>query len=423
MRRHSAPMIASLLESEALGLGMRCLLALSFLALLSCQTVPEQPHLAPPPPGVAYAWVTFDADGVRSSGASGLADRASGRALTVDDPVRVASVSKLIVALGVMRLVEQGRVDLDADVSRYLGWQLRNPAFPDRPISLRLLLSHRSSLRDEGDNYVIPLGGNVRAMTAERPASFDPEHAPGDFFRYSNLNFPVIGSALEKATGTRFDRLMHELVLAPLRLDACFNWTTCSDEKIARAVVLYNPDGSVRLDGLNGRRPACPVFAPPGSGCDLSRYEIGSNGALFSPQGGLRASAADLARIGQLLLNEGRHDGRAFLSRASVAAILQPAWRFNGANGETESGFYCAYGLASQSLPVRSPACSDDLFGDGRPAVGHAGEAYGLRSGLWIERGRKRGIAYFATNNGPDPADGKSAYKAVEEWLATKIGN
>ena len=67
-------------------------------------------------------------------------------------------MTKLTVALGVMRLVEAGRLDLDRDVSDYLGWTLRNPAFPDRPITLRLLLSHTSSVRDEGDNYVVPLG-------------------------------------------------------------------------------------------------------------------------------------------------------------------------------------------------------------------------------------------------------------------------
>ncbi|WP_163360631.1 serine hydrolase domain-containing protein, partial [Klebsiella aerogenes] len=78
----------------------------------------------------------------------GLADISASRPVTADDPVRIASISKLVVAIGVMRLVEQGRLDLDADVSRWLGWKLRNPAFPDAPISLRLLLSHRSSLTD-----------------------------------------------------------------------------------------------------------------------------------------------------------------------------------------------------------------------------------------------------------------------------------
>ena len=112
--------------------------------------------------------------------------------MTVDSPVRVASVSKLVVALGVMRLVEQGRLDLDRDVSDYLGWSLRNPAFPDRPITLRLLLSHRSSLRD-GVDYAIPLGTDLRSVVGA-PAAFDAEHPPGTYFRYTNLNFPVIAT-------------------------------------------------------------------------------------------------------------------------------------------------------------------------------------------------------------------------------------
>ena len=124
-----------------------------------------------------------------------------------------------------MRLVEQGRLDLDRDVSNYLGWSLRNPAFADRPITLRLLLSHRSSLRD-GVDYAIPLGTTLQSVLAA-PAAFDAEHPPGTFFRYTNLNFPVIASVIEAAAGERFDRLMARLVLQPLGLDACFNWTTC----------------------------------------------------------------------------------------------------------------------------------------------------------------------------------------------------
>lgn len=396
---------------------MRVFLSLSLLALTGCEGISLT--TAPPPPGVSYAWVKFDASGLRESGASGLADRAQNRRLTIADPVRVASVSKLVVALGVMRLVEQGRVNLDEDVSGRLGWQVRNPTFPDRPITLRLLLSHRSSLKDDNEAYVIPLGKTLRAALAD-PAAFDAEHAPGDYFRYSNLNFPVIASVLEMATGERFDRLMDRLVLEPLDLDACFNWTTCSDAQIARGVVLYNGDGSVRRDDLGSRQSRCQVSSLT-TECDLGGYALGSNGALFSPQGGLRISAQDLAKIGQLLLNQGRQGGRAFLSKASIDAIVRPVWRFDGSNGDTSSGFYCAYGLATQVLPTPVEGCRDDLFGDGRTAVGHAGEAYGLLSGLWIDRKRGVGVAYFAANNA-EPARGNSSYRAIEEWLASKIG-
>ncbi len=394
---------------------MRSILALAFALCASC-TAPAPAPLPPPPAAVPYAWVRFDAGGIKGSGASGLADPFAGWALTVDDPVRIASVSKMVVAMGVLRLAEQGKLSLDQDVSELLGWRLRNPAFPDKPITLRLLLSHLSSLQDDAD-YVIPFGETVRDKF-EDPKAFDREHAPDTFFRYSNLNFPVIASALETATGERFDRLMARLVLRPLELDACFNWTMCSDAAIARAVVLTRPDGSIALDNQQGRRPACPVFTRKGAACDLEAYGLGSNGGIFSPQGGLRISAMDLARLGQLVLRRGRLGKGRFLSEASMETLLRPHWRFDGANGATESGFYCSYALAVQVLPTSTAGCRDDLLGDGTALVGHAGDAYGVRSGLWVDRRRGEGIAYFATVNGDDPKPGRSAYRAIEEWLA-----
>lgn len=389
-----------------------------FLCLAACAPTPR-PVTAAPPEGVSYAWVSFDRQAVRDSGAGGMSDRAAGRATTIDDPVRIASVSKIVTALTVMRLVEQGRLDLDADVSEQLGWRLRNRAFPDQPITLRQLLSHTSSIKDEGENYVIRFGQELRPR-AEQPESFDQVHAPGTYFRYSNLNFPIIGSVLERATGERFDRLAHRLVLQPLGLEACFNWTTCSDAAISRAVVLYEEDGSPLLDNLQGRRPDCPVFVAEGIACTLDSYELGSNGALFSPQGGLRISAGDLATIGQLLLNRGGHRGTAFLSPASMETVVNPVWEYDGRNGVTDDGFYCAYGLSIQFLPGAHDECRDDLFG-GRRMIGHAGAAYRVRSGLWVDLERGVGIAYFSANNGKEPPFGRTAYRRVEEWLAGKL--
>jgi CubicO group peptidase (beta-lactamase class C family) len=387
---------------------MRGATLLLFLFLTGCASVP------------AFTWATFDRSGITASGASGLADRARGRRLTIDDPVRIASISKLVVALGVMRLVEEGRLDLDRDISDYLGWPLRNPSFPDRPMTLRQLLSHTASLQDEID-YAIPLGTTLRDAVADSRA-FDAAHPPGTHFRYSNLGFPVIASAMERASGERFDRLMARLVLQPLGLDACFNWTTCSRDDLRRAAVLYDAEGRPIRDDLGGRPPPCPVLVPEGIACDLAAYELGSNGALFSPQGGLRISVRDLGVVGRLLLNGGRHDGRPFLSEASITALTTPVWRFDGSNGETDGGFYCAYGLAVQSLPTAREGCRDDLFGGGRIMFGHAGDAYGVRSGLWIDAAQGNGIAYFATGNGEDPPRGESAYRRIEERLARRLG-
>jgi CubicO group peptidase (beta-lactamase class C family) len=367
-------------------------------------------------PQAAEVRVGFDRSGITSTHARGIADRRTGRHVTADDPVRVASISKLVVAMGVMRLVEAGTLDLDADVSRWLGWRLRHPRYPDAPITLRLLLSHRSGLTDAAD-YAIPLGQTLRDRIAD-PRAWDADHAPGGFFRYTNLNFPVVASVVERATGERFDRAMDRLVIAPLGLEACFNWAACAPSRAARAVVLYDATGKVATDDLQGRPPACPVNAPKGSACDLSTYRLGENGALFSPQGGLRVSMRDLARIGRVLLNEG--DG--FLSPASVATMTAPAWTYDGSNGVTgeggDSGFDCRYGLAVQTLATRRPGCHDDPFGDGRPRIGHAGEAYGLRSGLWVDRANGKGVAFFATAVKDGARGRRSAFSPQEERLA-----
>ena len=199
-----------------------------------------------------------------------------------------------------------------------------------------------------------------------------------------------------------------------MKLDACYNWPTCSDAAIARAVVLMQ-DGKPVRDDLGGKRPECPVFVKDGEPCDLSRNRLGENGALFSPQGGLRISMRDLARIGRMLLNGGTLDGIRILSPQSVQALLTPAWQFDGRNGDTDKGFYCTYGLATQQIPTSTYGCRDDPAGDGIVRNGHAGDAYGLRSGLWIDRASGTGVAYFVTGLSDDPPRGKSAYRAAEE--------
>ena len=135
----------------------------------------------------------------------------------------------------------------------------------------------------------------------------------------------------------------------------------------------------------------------------------------------MRISVRDLVTVGRLLMNSGYHDGRAFLRDESLQEMFGPLWRFDGTNGDTENGFYCAYGLAVQSLPIARAGCNDDLFGGGRIMLGHAGDAYGVRSGLWIDPRSNFGIAYVSIGNGEDPLRGRSAYRAIEEALAAHL--
>jgi len=385
------------------------------------------PAIATAAEPAAQVRVTFDRDALTSARSAGLADVAAGREVTIEDPVRVASISKLVVAIGVMRLVEAGKLDLDADVSTLLGWEVRHPAHPDVPITLRLLLSHTSSLTDEAGYWQVPLDGHLRDLLAD-PRAWDNEHAPGTFFRYTNLNFPIVASAMERATGERFDRLMRRLVFEPLALDACYGWATCSDAAIARAVVLYeSADGEPANDNLGGQRPACPVARARDGSCDLSQLQLGATGGLFSPQGGMRISARDIAKIGRLLLRGGEVDGVRLLSAESVETLFAPQWTLVDGNGVTaeeddsgqsRAGFFCRYGLAAQTLATPRPGCGDDPFGDGVERVGHAGSAYGLLSGLWLDRDSGTGVFYFATGMANAEPGSASAFTAVEEKLA-----
>lgn len=377
----------------------------------------------PPEGPVARVRVSFDLGGVIHRIEDGFADISAGRRITADDPARVASISKLVVAIGVMRLVEDGRLELDTDVSVYLGWSLNHPGRPEAPITLRRLLSHMSGLTDAA-GYGAPFNAPIREKLADL-AVWDAAKGPGEYFRYANINYPVIATVMEAVTGERFDQLMDRLVIAPLGLHACFNWASCSDETAARAVVLYDRDRQILADDNRGRRPDCPVTQDASGGCDLSLLMPGVNGGAFSPQGGLRISANDLSVIGRLLLGGGEIHGVRLLQPASVDLILGPVWTFDGSNGETfdsetadpAGALLCRYGLGAQTLATRSSLCADSPFADDIERVGHPGEAYGLVSGLWLDRATGTGDAYFITGADLTEYGPASAFYADEERL------
>jgi hypothetical protein len=114
----------------------------------------------------------------------------------------------------------------------------------------------------------------------------------------------------------------------------------------------------------------------------------------------------DLAKIGQALMGMDTDTG--FLSGRA-----QEQWLYamiNAANHlppEQTSPDFCGYGLGSYGL-VDAPPCRDDLFGDGRERIGHGGEAYGLRSGLWLDLDGM-GIAYFTTEVPPPTGEVETA--------------
>lgn len=348
---------------------------------------------------------------------------------------RVASITKTVVALGVMRLVEQGQLDLDADVSGYLGFTLRNPHFPDHAITPRMLLTHTSSLRD-GEIYAFPLPATLAdvfqpgSILWEEGAHFaapqtDVDAAPGRYFTYCNLGYGVLGTLIECVSGERFDEYMTRHVLAPLGLDATFDVRSLAAADLDNLATLYrkqcngawDPDGPwcAQVDDYGGQIPS----ALPG----LDDYVIGTNGTLFSPAGGLRASARDLVRIMQIFLDGSRGEDTPVVSAATIQAMLTEQWRYSAAanNGDPYGGLMRAWGLGLHHLT----GSAGDAGGPGDRIVpgrsdfqwwGHMGDAYGLLSAMLFDPVRNGGLVYIISGVARDPEEYKGEYSAFYRW-------
>jgi len=371
----------------------RLVAALAFLA------VPAAAQGNPPPASVVVA---FDRESIRPLIVEGLANRETGRAVAANDPVRIASISKLIMALTALRLMDEGKLDLDRDVSDYLGWQLRSPHHPDAPVTLAHLMSHRAGLSDRG-GYSIPLGASLQAKFAD-PQSWRETGPPGEAaFEYANLGSPLVATVLEAASGERYDRLVERLMFAPLGVKACLNWIGCGPEMEARAVTLYRHTGEVAADGPDRLPPACTIPVAEGVECSLENYVPGTNASIFSPQGGVRIGMVDLAKIGQALLAEGGFVTSPKGRRAFNEAAFEDGLPAKGFRRNPGQQLFCVYVLHVQYIDVPGSQCDDALFGGETTRAGHSGEAYGLLSGLWIAADGTSSFAFFTTENPPPP--------------------
>jgi CubicO group peptidase (beta-lactamase class C family) len=340
----------------------------------------------------------------------------SGLAADAHTLYRIASVSKLVTTLGLMRLVEAGKVALDRDVSAYLGFPLFNPQFPAVPVTLRMLLNHTSSLRDDA-GYAFPLSVALRDVIT--PAMWSPRAVPGTYFTYCNLGFGLIGTIMERVTGERFDRLMQRLVLAPLGLRGGYNVAELSPFELANLATLYRKR-TVDTEVWDLQGPwIAQVDAAPTPLPGIATYVPGANATPFSPTGGLRTSARDLGVVMQMLMNGGVHRGSRILQPGTLRTMFTRTWTDDGSNGDTMHGFYRAWGLGNQQFAGHA------LVADGGfNAVGHLGDAYGLRAIFAADLVRRNGMVVLIGGTGADPATQPGRYSALarcEEKIVTAL--
>ena len=340
---------------------------------------------------------------------------------------RVASMSKMVTAIGVMKLVDAGKVDLDKDASLYIGFKLRNPNFPDVEITPRMLLSHRSSLRDDA-GYSPPITTSLESMLTPTGANYTAaawavrdvatNQAPGAHFSFANLNYGLLGSVIEGASQQRFDKYMRDNVLAPLGIKGGYYPADLPADVLSQVATLYR-----KGDGAGVWNPSGPWVAqkddfraaPPEVFAGLQTYGLAKNGTLFAPHGGLRISISDMGKIMQLLLNNGRLNGIEILKPASVNAMEANEWTFNGSNGDTSGGLFQSWGLGMQRFTDKKDA--DRLLASAPfSGFGHLGEAHGLYSGFVYDPITSDGMIYVIGGVGSNPDEYVGAYSKFHKW-------
>lgn len=343
--------------------------------------------------------------------------------VTADTLFRIASISKVVTTIGLLELVEQGKISLDRDVSDYLGFPVRNPDFPTVPITLRMLLDHTSTIID-ADGYVIPPERKIAELFAPSRKPGDPGyhfaagagHPPGTWFAYCNLCYGLVGTIIEKVSGERFDRYQQAHVLTPLGIDGGYNPLELAHPE--RLATLYRHTAT----GFEAETDSVPLkgWSPE----RLAAYQPGTNGTLFSPQGGLRVSMNGLVRLARFMQQGGTLDGVRLLSPVTIQNMEIPGWRNNGHNGE------CPYPISAYGMSLVLLTGERDT--SGRPDSpypgyrgglrGHLGDAYGLHSGFWYDP--QSGDAFlFAADGFPEEArhGAYSSFTRVEEDIFTAL--
>lgn len=368
--------------------------------------------------------VVFCKNGVLENLAVGKSDFARNLQATTETKYRIASISKVVTAIATLQLAEQNLLDLDADIGSILGYPIRNPHKPTVAITVRMLLSHTSTIVD-GPTYDTFLSATVQNNPIPNlseiltPAGlyYTPEqfnnNLPGIYFNYANINYVILGTIIEKASNMRFDAYCKQHITTPLGIDASFNVQDLSD--LNQLAVLYRKTNGIWTPQIDNYQGNPPIYT------NLSGYIPGTNGGRFGPQGGFRCSAQDLAKIMLVLMNNGAiNNNSALISPASCRAMLANEWTYNGHNGNHYYGLFRSWGLGVHR--VTSSPDSDVVLPGSAAMFGHAGEAYGLVSDAYFDLSREIGFVFV--NNGVGTGyqtNNQSAFYTMEQEVFNAV--
>ncbi len=326
-------------------------------------------------PSLSIALV--DADGIAWAEGFGMADPRSKRPADAATVYRVGSVSKLYTDLAIMRLVEEGKLDLDVPVTRYL------PDFHPRsayktPITLRQILSHRAGIVRESPvgHYFDPEYDSIAATVASLNDT-DLIYEPGTRTKYSNAGITVLGRVIEVVTGKSFTESVDQLVLKPLGMTS--------------SSFLPGPE-------IAARRAKALMWTYDGRDFPAPTWPLG-----ILPAGNLESTVIDQGKFIKALFDGGDGAGGRVVKAETLKAMYLPQLV---KKGET-TGFGLGFLI--------------DSF-KGQRKAGHGGAVYGFATELAFLPDRKLGVVVATSRDCANAVTELIANNALNLMLAVQDG-
>jgi CubicO group peptidase (beta-lactamase class C family) len=312
--------------------------------------------------------------------AYGTANLATGRAATPETTFSICSISKLFTSVGVMTLVEDGAVDLDADVSEYLpDFSLAtNENTIDEPVTIRALLSHSAGIPREGvGTYWNTLEFPDEAELESRVNALGRMYTPFTNYQYSNIGMSLLGKVISEVSESSFSSYIEREIFSPLGLATMRTDLPLADDGLYAI-------GYTDHDAQGNREP-------------VTFYTL--NG--LAPAAGLRGSVRDLARFASWqfrLLETGQPE---VLERVTLRDMHRVHWMDPG----DPAGRIYGLGFSHTQL------------GD-TPVVGHGGYCLGHRSYLALDTRNQVAVTAMVNVNDVSPS---ALIAAVHDLVASSI--
>jgi CubicO group peptidase (beta-lactamase class C family) len=308
-------------------------------------------------------------DGIIHQSAVGFSNLAAKDSMKTTTLFRIASMTKPITAIGIMILADEGKLNPEDNVEKYLpeftnqllvaerGKDALSLKKPSRPIKLRDLLTHTSGLAAYpiGVSDVYTKRNRTLSETALAVGLLPFEFEPGTKWSYSNSGIDTLGRIIEVVSGDSYEEFLKKRVFDPLGM----NDTTFYPNKsqISRLATIYGKDKDGKL--VAAANPLIELTGAP-------KHPI--------PAGGLVSCGEDLAKVYRMMLNKGVLNGKRILSEKAVAEMTRVQ------TGQIATGFVDGMGYGYGWAVVREPKGVTAMLAPG--TFGHGG-AFGTQG--WID--------------------------------------